>query len=342
MTELIVGVVGVGEMGKRHAENMRHSVPQSKLVAVADANLERAQAVASELNISSAYHSVEELVGRPDIQAVVISSPPKYHFSAILAAAAAGKHIFCEKPLALTVKEADNAIAAVERAGVILQVGHMRRFDSPYVEAKRRIDAGEIGQVVIFKSIGRDQESSPAGACQVDLNGTLFHDSSSHDFDLARWLTNDEVVEVHAYGAALAIPQLKELQAFDAGVVNLQFAGGAIGNVESFMDAKYGYDIRTEIVGTEGTIAIGHIRQTPLVMMTRAGSSHDLIGHWLVRFAEAYRREMCEFVQTVLQGLQPKVTGHDGRQSLAVAEAAVQSFRQRQPVRVQLAAALKA
>ena len=337
MTELTVGVVGVGEMGKRHAENMRHSVPQAKLVAVADADLKRAQTVASELNITGAYGSVQDLVARPDLQAVVISSPPKYHFPAILAAAAAGKHIFCEKPLTLTVEEADTALQAVERAGVILQVGHMRRYDQPYIEAKKRIDAGEIGQVVIFKSIGRDQESTAAGACQIDLNGTLFHDSSSHDFDLARWLTGDEVVEVHAYGAALAIPGLKKLQAFDAGVVNLQFAGGAIGNVESFMDAKYGYDIRTEIVGTKGMLAIGHIQQTALVMMTRSGSTHDLIGHWLVRFAEAYRREMCDFVQTVLQRRPPRVTGHDGRQSLAVAEAAVQSFRQREPVRVQLA-----
>lgn len=336
MNELNVGVIGVGEMGKRHAENMRHSVPRAKLLAVADADLKRAQSVASELNITAAYGSVEDLVAHPGLQAVVISSPPKYHFPAILAAAAAGKHIFCEKPLTLTLEEADSALQAVERAGVILQVGHMRRYDPPYIEAKKRIDDGEIGQVVVFKSIGRDQESSPAGACRIDLNGTLFHDSSSHDFDLARWLTGDEVVEVHAYGAALAIPELKKLQAFDAGVVNLQFAGGAIGNVESFMDAKYGYDIRTEIVGTKGTLAIGHIRQTPLVMMTRSGSTHDLIGHWLVRFAEAYRREMCDFVQTVLEGLPPRVTGHDGRQSLAVAEAAVQSFRQHGPVKVQL------
>ena len=342
MTELNVGVIGVGEMGKRHAENMRHSVPGARLLAVADADLKRAQSVASELNITGAYGNVEDLVALPDLQAVVISSPPKYHFAAILAASAAGKHIFCEKPLTLTLEEADTALQAVERAGVILQVGHMRRFDPPYIEAKKRIDAGEIGQVVIFKSIGRDQESSPAGACRVDLNGTLFHDSSSHDFDLARWLTGDEVVEVHAYGAALAIPELKKLQAFDAGVVNLQFEGGAIGNVESFMDAKYGYDIRTEIVGTKGTLAVGHIRQTPIVMMTRSGRTHDLIAHWLERFAEAYRREMCDFVETVLQRRHPRVTGNDGRQSLAVAEAAVQSFRERRPVGVQLTAQARA
>src|SRR5262249_8244455 len=171
MTELPVGVIGVGEMGKRHAENLRHAVPQARLVALADVDRGRAQSVAGELNVDSVYQSAEDLVGHPELQAVVISSPPKFHLPAILAAAAAGKHIFCEKPLTLTVEEADTALEAVARAGMLLQVGHMRRYDPAYVEAKRRIDEGEIGQVVVFKSIGRDQESSPSGACQIETNG---------------------------------------------------------------------------------------------------------------------------------------------------------------------------
>jgi predicted dehydrogenase len=213
----------------------------------------------------------------------------------------------------------------------------MRRYDPPYAAARQRIEAGEIGHVVVFKSIGRDQETSPAGACQVEANGTLFHDSTSHDFDLARWLTGDEIVEVHAYGSTVAIPELRQVHSFDAGVVNLQFASGAIGNVESFMDAKYGYDIRTEIVGTQGSLFVGQLRQTPLLVMTRAGSSHDVIAHWLTRFAEAYHSEMRDFVETVRLGREPRVTGRDGRQSLAIAVAAVQSFRERRPVRVESA-----
>ena len=217
-------------------------------------NASRAQAVAAELDIGYSSASAEELIARSDIDAVVISSPPKFHVPAIQAAAAARKQIFCEKPLALSLREADAALDAVAQAGVLLQVGHMRRYDPPYVEAKRRIDAGEIGNIVIFKSIGRDQETPASAAAQTDMNGTLFHDSSSHDFDLARWLTGDDVTEVHAFTAALAIPEMKQFGAFDSGVVNLRFAGGAIGNVESFLDAQYGYDIRTEIVGTKGTI----------------------------------------------------------------------------------------
>lgn len=335
MKAINVGVVGVGEMGRQHAENLRRSVPHAHLVAVADVNRDRALAVASELEIDAAYGNAEELAAHPGLDAVAIASPPKYHLPAILAAASAGKHVFCEKPLALSLTEADAALEAVCKAGVILQVGHMRRYDPPYVAARERIEAGEIGQIVVFKSVGRDQETSPAGACQVEANGTLFHDSTAHDFDLARWLTDDEIVEVHAYGSTVAIPELKQVHSFDAGVVNLQFASGAIGNIESFMDAKYGYDIRTEIVGTRGSLFVGHLRQTPLVVMTRAGSSHDVIAHWLVRFREAYLREMTDFVDTVRNGREPRVSGRDGWRSLAVAVAAVASFRERRPVAIE-------
>jgi predicted dehydrogenase len=312
-------------------------MPGARLVGVADVNLERARAVAAELGVES-YPSVEALVSRADLDAVIISSPPRFHLGAIEAAAAAGKHIFCEKPLALTVEEAGAALQAVRKAGTFLQVGHMRRYDPAYAEAKKRIDAGEIGRVIIFKSIGRDPESSPQAAAQTAINGTLFHDSSSHDFDMARWLTGDEIVEVHAYGGVLAMPEMKEFEAFDSGVINLRFAGGAIGNVESFMHAQYGYDVRTEIVGTKGTLQVGYQQQTPLVSLTRSGKCQDLLTHWRVRFAEAYRREMIDFAQSVREGRTPRVTGHDGRQSVAVAVAAVQSQREGRPVRVSTAA----
>jgi predicted dehydrogenase len=330
-----MAVIGVGEMGSRHAENLRRHIPGAQLVAVADVNRARAESVASDLGVQG-YHSVEALVARADLAAVVISSPPKFHLPAIQAAAAAGKHILCEKPLALTVQDCDAALAAVAKAGVSLQVGHMRRYDPPYAQAKKRIDAGEIGQVVIFKSIGRDQESTLEGASQIGGNGTLFHDNSSHDFDLARWLTGDEVVEVHAYSAALAMPELKGFGAFDSGVVNLRFAGGAIGNVESFLHARYAYDVRTEVVGTKGTLQIGYLQQTPLVTLTRAGSGHDLVTHWLARFGQAYQLEMTDFVQAIQSSRPTRVTGRDGRQSVAIAEAAVQSQREARPVAVPL------
>jgi predicted dehydrogenase len=333
MNELGFGVIGVGEMGSQHAKNLRSTIPGARLVAVADVNATRVREVAAELGVDGC-ESAEALLARRDIAAVVISSPPKFHPPAIQAAGAAGKHIFCEKPLALTVEEADAALEAVGRAGTFLQVGHMRRYDPAYAEAKKRIVDGEIGQVVIFKSLGRDYESSPLTASQTPINGTLFHDSSSHDFDLARWLTGDEVTEVHAFSGALAMPETRQFNAFDSGVINLRFAGGAIGNVESFMHAQYAYDVRTEVVGTKGTLQIGHLQQTPLVTLTRSRSSHDLLTHWLVRFAEAYRRELTDFVGSVREGRPPAVSGRDGRQSVAIAMAAIESQREGRVVRV--------
>jgi len=333
MSDFGVGVIGVGEMGSRHALNLRHHIPGAKLLGVADVNLSRAQIVGNDLGVDS-YPSAEALCARGDIHAVIISSPPKFHLPAIQVAACTGKKIFCEKPLALTLEDADAALKLVKEAGCFLQVGHMRRYDTPYVEAQKKIQNGDIGQVVIFKSIGRDQESSSTAASQTEINGTLFQDSSAHDFDLARWLTNDEVAEVHAYTGAIAMPEMKQFNAFDSGVVNLKFTGGAIGNVESFMHAQYGYDIRTEIVGTKGTLQIGYLQQTPLISFTRAGSSHDLVTHWLGRFAEAYRRELTDFVKQARDGGTPRVSGFDGRQSVAIAVAAVQSQREGQPIRV--------
>ena len=337
MDYLSFGVIGVGEMGRFHAETLRYHVPGARLTAVADVNLERAQKVALDLGIELFYDNPEALLARTDIDAVVISSPPKFHGSTMRLAAAARKQIFCEKPLAIALEDADSALEAVNNAGVKLQVGHMRRYDPAYAEAKKRIDQGEIGRIVLFKSIGRDYQASPSAAAQTDLNGTLFHDSSSHDFDLARWLVDDEVSEVHAFAGSLAIPAMERFHGFDAGVVNLQFAGGAVGNVESFIDARYGYDVRTEIVGTLGTIQVGYLMRTPITVLTSKGSTNDSITHWLDRFADAYRLEMRDFVANVVDGRPVRVTGHDGRQSLAIADAAMRSHFERRAVAVQAA-----
>jgi predicted dehydrogenase len=334
MKHLNFGVIGVGEMGRFHAETLRYHVPGATLTAIADVNFAQAQRVAKELEIAHCFDSAEALIERTDIDAVVISSPPKFHGSAVRLAAAARKQIFCEKPLTIRLEDADSALDAVWEAGVALQVGHMRRYDPAYAEAKRRIDKGEIGRIVVFKSIGRDHQASPSAAAQTELNGTLFHDSSSHDFDLARWLTGNEVTEVQAYAGCLAIPEMERFRGFDSGVVNLKFAGGAIGNVESFIDARYGYDVRTEIIGTLGTIQVGYVQRSPIALLIPNGSTDNLITHWLERFAEAYRLEMRDFVSNVLAGREVRVTGQDGRQSLAIADAAMRSHFEGRPIQV--------
>jgi predicted dehydrogenase len=321
-------------MGKRHAENLRRLIPEANLVAVADADLQRAREVAQELEIEQFYDRPEALVERKDIQAVAIATPAKFHRALIELCAGAGKDIFCEKPLTLTLRDADAALEAVAKAHVRLQTGHMRRYDPPSVDAKKRIEAGEIGDPVIFKAVARDQSPPPVSYMESGVNGMFYQDSSVHEFDLARWLMNDEIAELHAYGGVLVYPAMARFNDIDSTVINLKFSRGTLGNIENYMQACYGYDIRTEVVGSKGTIMIGYLRQTPEVVLTASGANCDVVNHFLVRFAEAYLNEMRDFVQAIWNDRDTRVTGHDGRQAVAAAEAAEQSYRQGRPVTV--------
>jgi scyllo-inositol 2-dehydrogenase (NAD+) len=334
MRKLGVGVLGVGEMGKRHAENIRRLVPEARLVAVADVAAPRAKQVADELEIEQAYGSLEELLQNKDIDAVVIATPDKFHAQSIRAAAAAGKDILCEKPLALTFEDAGEALREVSRRGVRLQVGFMRHYDPAYSAAKKRIAAGEIGTPVVFKSLGRDKDEPPLAAYQSNTNGMLFYTNSIHDFDLARWLMQDEVSEVQAYSTTAIRPELAKYRDIVAGVVNLKFAQGAIGNIESHAQAIYGYDVRTEIVGSKGSIFVGTLQKTPAVFLTSDGSSRNIADHFLSQFADAYLAEMRDFVKTMLSGRAPLVTGEDGLRALEIAVAAENSHLQGRPFKV--------
>src|SRR5450432_3267125 len=188
MAKLKLGVVGVGEMGKRHAENIRRLVPAAELVAVADVSATRARQVADELEIEHSFSSMDDMLQRKDLQAVLIATPDKFHASAIRAIASAGKHILCEKPVAITISDAGAALKAVADAGVHLQIGFMRHYDPAYVAAMKRIEAGEIGEPVVFKSVGRDKDEPSIAGYQSNVNGMLFYNNTIHDFDLARWL----------------------------------------------------------------------------------------------------------------------------------------------------------
>jgi inositol 2-dehydrogenase len=331
MRKLGVGVVGVGEMGKRHAENIRRLVPEARLVAIADVAIQRAKEVAEELEIERAYSNIEELVQDKQIDAVLIATPDKFHAQSIRAAASAGKDILCEKPLALTLGDAHAALKEVSLAGIRLQVGFMRHYDPAYVSAKKRIDAGEIGTPVVFKSLGRDKDQPPLAAYQSGVNGMLFYTNSIHDFDLARWLMKDEVSEVQAYTTTAIRPELVKYGDIVAGVVNLKYSRGAIGNIESHAQAIYGYDVRTEIIGSKGSIFVGTLQKTPVTFLTTRGSEKNLADHFLSQFADAYLAEIRDFVHTMLSDRAPLVTGEDGLRALEIAVAAENSHVEGRP-----------
>lgn len=331
MRKLGIGVLGVGEMGKRHAENLRRLVPEARLIAIADVDAARAQKVATELEIDHAYGSLDAMLENKDIEAVLIATPDKFHAAAVETAARAGKDILCEKPLALDLQSAQAALDAVAKAGVRLQVGFMRRYDPAHVAAKKQIEAGEIGDPVIFKSIGRDKDMPPIGAYSSGINGMLFFTSSIHDFDLARWLMQDEVVEVHAFTTVAIRPELAQYNDVVAGSVNLRFAQGAIGNVESYAQSLYGYDVRTEIVGSKGSILLGGLRQNSATFLKTNGGSYELADHFLSRFRDAYLIEITDFVHTILNDQAPKVTGEDGLRAVEIAVAAQASHHSSSP-----------
>jgi len=334
MRKLGVGVLGVGEMGKRHAENVRRLVPEARLIAIADVAAERARQVAGELEIDHAYSSLEEMVQNKDIDAVLIATPDKFHAQSIRVAAAAGKDILCEKPLALKLQDAHAALEEVTRARVRLQIGFMRHYDPAYAAAKKRIEAGEIGTPVVFKSLGRDKDEPPLAAYQSNVNGMLFYTNSIHDFDLARWLMQDEVSEVQAYTTTAIRPELANYGDIVAGVVNLKFTRGAIGNIESHAQAIYGYDVRTEIIGTKGSIFVGTLQKTPATFLTAQGSNRNIADHFLTQFADAYLAEIRDFVHTMLTDRAPVVTGEDGLRALEIAVAAENSHLQSRPCKV--------
>ena len=335
MSKLRIGILGVGEMGRRHAENLRRQVPEAELVAIADVDQARARKVAAELVVPHAFGCFEAMLEHKDIQAVLIATPDKFHAQAIGVAATAGKDILCEKPLALSLEEGLSALKVVNDHGVRLQIGFMRRYDPAYQTAMKRVEAGEIGEPVIFKSIGRDKDVPPLAAYQSGVNGMLFYNNTIHDFDLARWLMRDEVIETHSYTTVAIRPEVAQYADVVASVVNLKYRNGAIGNVESYVQAIYAYDVRTEIVGSKGSVFVGTLEQIPAVFLNTHGSSQTLADHFLSRFADAYLLEVRDFVQNIAADRAPRVTGEDGFRALEIAVAAEQSHLEQRPCQVE-------
>jgi scyllo-inositol 2-dehydrogenase (NAD+) len=321
-------------MGRRHAENLRRLVPGAQLVAIADIAADRARQVAAELEIDQSYSTLEDMLQKASPDAVVIATPDKFHAPAVEIVAAAGKHIFCEKPLALNLKDARDALETVSRAGVQLQTGFMRRYDPAYSAAMKRIAADEIGVPVVFKSLGRDKDAPPLSAYQSNVNGMLFYTNTIHDFDLARWLMQDEISEVHAYTTSSIRPELVQFGDVVASVVNLKFEHGAIGNIESHAQAIYGYDVRTEIVGSKGSIFVGSLHHTRITVLTSQGSARQTTDHFLSSFADAYLLEMRGFVESILNNRPVRVTGEDGLRALEIAVASENSHLQGKPIKV--------
>jgi predicted dehydrogenase len=265
------------------------------------------------------------LVDDRDVEAIVIVTPTDTHRGLVTAAADRGTPVFCEKPPALSLDEIAAMKAAIDRAGVFFQMGFMRRFDAGYAAAKARIDEGLIGRPLVFKATSRDPFRPSLEYANPKSSGGMLIDMGIHDFDLARWFMG-EVQRVSAVGATIAYPELASVGDIDNAIATLTFANGTLGVVDLTRSGIYGYDISTEILGLEGTIRIGYLRETPIVIMTKAnGVSHDTVPYFMERFRDAYTNQLQNFAQNVQRERPAPVTMHDGMEALRLGVAATKA-----------------
>jgi inositol 2-dehydrogenase len=324
-----LGLVGAGRMGAIHARAITRRIPEARLVGVADLDIELARRVADELGVDGAFGSAQEMLERPDVDAVIVAVSSSHHLSVIRQAASAGRDIFCEKPLALTIADSEAAMDATSAAGVRLQIGFMRRFDPAYRRGMRRLAGGEVGRPILFKSLQFDPGPPPLAFADPAISGGIHVDMGIHEYDLARWLMDDEVVEVHAWGSSVAYPELATVGDIDNAIASLTFTSGKLGVVDLTRSGIYGYDISTEILGLEGTIRIGYLRETPIMVMTKAnGVSHDTVPYFMERFRDAYTNQLQNFAQNVLHDRPAPITIDDGMEALRLGVAATRAREQ--------------
>ena len=327
-----MGVIGLGRMGQLYTNLLSSQINGAKLYAVAEIHEQARSRVAGEFDITRAFADFHELLALPELDAVIIATPTSTHHDLVVAAAEAGKAILCEKPLALTLAETRSAKEAVARAQVPLQVGFMRRFDAAYQKAKTLIDSGQIGFPVTFKSLSRDPFCPRPEYADPAKSGGLILDMAIHDFDLARWLMSSEVERVTAEGTTLVCKVLESVGDIDNALINMRFVSGALGNVEVSRNAFYGYDIRTEILGSEGAVTVGVHQYTPVLLLTRAGAQHDITPYLMERFGDAYRTQLQHFVDCLTNGQPPLVSGADALAAYEIGVAATRSFQTGRPI----------
>lgn len=330
--QLNIGLIGAGRIGRVHAANLTR-IPAARLRVVADVNEAAAQACAVQYGIPAATGDVGAILADPTIGAVVICSSTDTHARIIEEAAAAGKHIFCEKPIALDLAAIDRALAAVDRAGVKLQIGFNRRFDANYRRVRQAIAGGEIGALRLLHIISRDPTPPPIEYIRV--SGGMFMDMTIHDFDMVRFLTGSEVTEVYTMAAVTIDPAIGAAGDVDTAVITLRFANGVIGTIDNSRQAAYGYDQRVEVLGSGGAISTANNYPNTALISDGTSIHRDLpLNFFMERYTESFLAEMQAFVAAVQQDGPVPVTGADGRAPVLLAMAALQSHREGRPVRL--------
>ena len=334
MTEqLNLGLIGAGRIGRLHAEHIASRIPTARCLIVADVNEEAAQRAADEFRINYAVQDYTQIINSPAIDAVVICSATHTHAQIIQEAAAAGKHVFCEKPIDHNLLVIDAALEAVEAAGVKLQVGFNRRFDANYARVRRAIRDGEIGKPRLMHIVSRDPAPPPLE--YIKVSGGIFLDMTIHDFDMARFLMGSEVEEVYTAAGVLVDPAIGAAGDLDTAVVTLKFANGAIGVIDNCREAVYGYDQRVEVLGSGGSVSSANWYPDAVTLSTAHNVRRGLpLNFFMERYTESYVAELQKFVDCVLHDKPVPVTGQDGRIPVVIGLAARKSYDENRPVKV--------
>jgi predicted dehydrogenase len=331
-------LVGAGRAGLIHARNLARRIPHARMAAICDASEANLTAAGQELGVTALFRDYHDAIRSPGVNAVVIVTPTFLHREVACFAAEQGKHVFLEKPMALTVEECRAINAAVAKAGVKLQIGFMRRFDEGFQQAKQLLASGEMGQVMIIKSTGRGPGGPGPWMYDLCQSNGIVAEVNSHDIDSVLWFTGLPIERVFAMGHNFKCPDAKAKYPdfYDNVVVSLGFAGGTMGTVDGTCPAHYGYDARVEILCENGLLMIGSYQQQGTVRVTLEG---QVQGHavktWRNLFKEAYHAEMEHFVDCVLNDRAPRVTGQDGLNAVEAVVAINQSIKTGQVVEIQ-------
>lgn len=327
-----VALIGAGRIGTFHGTSLARRIPDCELVAIADPRPGAAQRLADSLGCAHATTDTAELMADVAVDAVVIAASATTHAELVVDAASAGKAVFCEKPMAMTLSDAERVIEAARAAGVPLQVGFNRRFAADFRAAHDVIASGGIGTPQLLRSVTRDPGlANPAGIPPW----TIFRETLIHDFDALLWLNpGTRAVQVYAVADALVAPDFKTAGLLDTSVVVVQFDNGAIGVAEANFSATYGYDVRGEVFGSGGMVTAGMQELTAMRHYTKAGLRQDTVRSDTTLFGDAYTAELASFIDCVRLGEPPQVSGEDAWAALAIAEACIHSVEQGGPVLV--------
>jgi len=328
-----VGLIGAGRLGTMYAEFLTTRVAGANLIAVADIVPERATKCSERFGIEKAYFSHQEINSDKNLAAVIVTATTANHKEIVLDAASKGKPVFCEKPMTLSLKDAREMKDAIEKHGVFYQQGYMRRFDKGLAAAKKKIMDGVIGAPVVFRGSSRDPYLPTLEYLYPHNSGGQILDMAIHDIDIARWYMG-EIASVYSIGGVLAYPEVKDTGDTDNVIMSMKFDSGCLGEIDISRNGIYGYDIRAEVLGTKGTLKIGYLRETPILVMTAQGVTHDVVPYFPERFCDAYVAQLNDFLNNLQNDLKPMITIEDGIAGLQVAVAATASLKESRIVNV--------